>query len=186
MATLNKVVCSWTGAQGLPGQTVMYTGGVGPALADLRAFFNAFTSLFPTSLTISFPVAGDTINDATGAINGGWTSAAVAAVGGTSAAAYAAGGGLFINWQTLGIVNGRRVKGRTFIAPLTIGAYDTNGTLFGTVVTTAQTAATTLAATASLSIWHRPTTPGGSDGSSHVVTGAVVKDQVTSLKSRRT
>jgi hypothetical protein len=49
-----------------------------------------------------------------------------------------------------------------------------------------QTAATNLAATGSLVVWHRPTTKGGSDGSSAVVISGIARDQATSLKSRRT
>jgi hypothetical protein len=91
-----------------------------------------------------------------------------------------------VRWQTAGIENFRRVKGRTFLCPLIVGAFDTAGTIFGTNQATLQAAATILAATGKLVIWHRPPTGTHVGGSMHAVTGALVPDKVTSLRTRRT
>jgi len=180
------VVLDWTGFTGGPGVSVFYTGGVGSGTSDLRVFFDALKAFFPSALTINFPTSGDTIDDSSGIINGVWSSGAVASVVGTGAGAYAAGVGTWVDWRTNGVVGHRRVQGRTFLAPMVIGAFDTNGTMFATTLTAIGTAAATLVATGDLSIWHRPPVGTFSGGSGHVVTGYRTRDQVTSLRTRRT
>jgi hypothetical protein len=164
----------------------MYSPFGTSAAADFLAFFNTFKSGMPGSLTWTIDGAGDVINDATGDLTGAWTDAGAGSVTSTGSGAYAAGTGLFVNWATGTIVNGRRLNGRTFVCPILGSGYDSTGTLGAATLAVFQTAATNLAATGSLVIWHRPTTPGGSDGSSSVVISGIARDQATSLKSRRT
>jgi hypothetical protein len=76
-----------------------------------------------------------------------------------------------VQWSTTAIVGGRRLKGRTFLAPLWNSGYDGSGTILLATQTTLQTASNALAAAGTLVVWHRPTTPGGSDGVSHAVSG---------------
>jgi len=64
-------------------------------------------------------------------------------------------------------------------------AYDNQGTIVTGNRTTLQNAATTLAATSDIAVWHRPTSVGGSDGIGAVITAGDVPDQVTSLRTRR-
>jgi hypothetical protein len=68
---------------------------------------------------------------------------------------------------------------------LTNGSYAASGTIVSTSQTTLQNAAVALATSGNLLVWHRPTTKGGSNGSSGTVVGALVPTQVTSLRSRR-
>jgi hypothetical protein len=103
-------------------------------------------------------------------------------VTGSGAANYAAGCGAYVNWLTSGIANGRRVKGRTFMAPLINSAYD-GGTILNANLTTLQTAATALVTAGNTVVWHRPVN--GAGGSSYQPASALVPDQVTSLRTRR-
>lgn len=186
MASVRRIEVVWQGLTGLPGLSVFHSlDSVSGALAAIRAFFLATQSLYPSGLTLSFPNSGDVFDSATGTLTGGWSDTAVANVPGSGAGAYAAGVGMFVKWNTGAIVGGRRLKGRTFLCPLGNDRYDAGGTIVDGSVTTVQTAANTLVATGTMNVWHRPTSPGGSDGALHVVTSATPLDKVTALRSRR-
>jgi len=182
---IRKMPVVWGTGIGGSGVSVFYSPFGVDATVELATFFNAIKTVFPNAVTWDIPGTGDVIDDTTGLITGAWTAGTAASVSGTGGTgAYVAGTGAFVRWQTGGIVNGRRVRGRTFLCPLITTAFDSNGTLSNPNVTTFQTAATTLAASGKLLIWHRPSA-GGSDGSNHVVVGATVPDKVTSLRTRR-
>lgn len=187
---LHRVIVNWTHSaiRGTAVTVLHFAGDAQPAppLAAVRtAFFNA-KSAFPGGLTLSFPNVGDTIEDTTGALVGTWSVPSVADVTGASGTLTAAAGvGACIGWQTGGIVNGRRLRGRTFLVPLSAAAYQEDGTISSTVYPWLETLATELQASGPLAVWHRPTTAGGSDGNSYGVTSHRVRDKVAILTSRR-
>lgn len=185
MTDIDRVEVTWTGLSGLPGVSVMYFIPGNPAPASLVTFFTAIQSVFPAGLSWTIPTSGDTIDDATGTLTGGWSTSGGGTVAASGAAAHAAGCGAYVNWSTGSIVGGRRLKGRTFLAPLMNSAYDNAGTIVTGNLTTLQNAATALAVGDGLVVWHRPTSPGGSDGIAALTISAQVPDQVTSLRSRR-
>jgi len=148
-------------------------------------FFNAVKGLIPSVTSINVPTSGDTVDENTGTLASGWSAGTGGTVVCTGAGNYFAGVGAYINWGTTTIVAGRRLRGRTFICPMTVNQSDTNGTLLAAAVTTLQTAGNTLAGTGHLSVWHRPSAPGMADGTSGAVSSALVPDQVTSLRTRR-
>lgn len=182
---MRRLRVTWTGLGGLPGLSTFYYGVATPNVSDCVAFFTAIRSLFPTGLTWDIPSSGDEIDDATGTLTGGWTGSGggtVTANGGVTT--YAAGTGTRVRWDTLSIVNGRRVRGGTFLAPLLGSSYDSSGTIATASLSTIQTAASTFAASGvAKGIWHRPTTPG--TGLYAAINTAVVPDKVTMLRSRR-
>lgn len=185
MTQLRRIPVVWTGLTGLPGVSVFYSDFGDDPTGALGTFFTAIKSLFPSPLSWSIPAAGDVIEDTTGALTGEWalgTSATVTANGDSS---YQAGGGAYVIWGTGGIRNSRRVRGKTFLAPLSYNQFDSSGTLGTTTRSTLQTAAAALAATDLLVIWSRPIPPSTSNGLSNLVTSANVPDQVTSLATRR-
>lgn len=185
MATIVRNFVSWTGAQGLPGVSVWYATSATTLLSDLATFYGAIKSLLPPTVSIQVAGSGDTLNDANGVLTGSWSASLPAAIVGTGASgAYPAGVGGYINWRTSAIIGRRRLQGRTFICPLIQSAYQSDGTLAPATVTTLASAAGGIVTGANTLIWHRPT-PGGSDGSSSLITGNAVPDQVTSLRSRR-
>jgi hypothetical protein len=142
-------------------------------------------SSYPTGLTWSFPTSGDVFESTTGVLTGGWSDSDPGAVAATGPTAYAAGVGTFIKWNTGAIVGGRRLKGRTFLCPLSTDQYDSAGTIVNSTVSGFQSSGNTLIATGTINVWHRPTSPGGSDGSLHLATSCTPPDQVTALRSRR-
>lgn len=185
---MDRIRVSWqTGAGGLGVATFYALDDETAAVkANLATFFNAIKSKMPTSTSVTIPASGDTMDPTTGDITGTWTAGTSTTVTGTgSISTYAAGTGMYVNWLTAGIRAGRRVRGRTFLAPLTIEVYALDGTPDSTTLSTFQAAASALAgdASASIGVWSRPTD--SLAGQVYAITGATVPDRVTSLASRR-
>ena len=187
MATLQRVVISWTGFPGGPGASVLYFRAASTARTPLSTWISAWKYLVPDNVTITIPNSGDEVDTATAQITGTWTAGSVITLVGTgSSTSYFAAGGASVRWNTNTIRNGRKVKGRTFLVPMTALAYD-NGTLVGTAVTILNSSTTTYLADAGVAqeILSRPSTPGGTDGTSGLVTSFQVKDKQAILSSRR-
>jgi uncharacterized membrane protein len=92
---------------------------------------------------------------------------------------------MFIKWATGAIVGGRRLQGKTFLAPIKSQAYAVTGVIDPAVVTSIVSATATLVAANALTIWHRPDPVSHTGGSSSAVNGATVPNTVTSLATRR-
>lgn len=182
---IQRIPVVWSGIPTGPGVSVFYGAEGSVVNDDLSTFFTAIKGLIPTGTSIIIPSSGDTISEATGDVAGTWTGAAGGSIVCNGAASHAAGVGGVVQWMTGGIVNGRRVKGRTFLVPLFASAYDNNGTLIDAQRNTIQTAvdALVVGAGGNLMVWHRPTS--GVGGSAHAITSGKVSDTVAVLKSRR-
>lgn len=193
MTTLHRLLIGWSGAP-ITGTavTVLHYSGSDPAappVAAVKAAFNAQKVLFADNVTLTFPNSGDSIDDTTGNLTGVWTSTGGGSITGTGTAATAAGVGACIGWTTGGIVTGlhgpHKLKGRTFIVPLHVLNYQTDGTINPTALTMLQQLATDIQASGPLAVWHRPTSAGGTDGNSYGVISNKVRDKVAYLSSRR-
>jgi hypothetical protein len=178
---------TWLGFPGAPGVTTLFWDAAtsGPNLTAWNSFLTAIAGRIPTDVTLQSQNTGDVIDDITGAIIGVWTGATQASVPGSGVGAYAAPAGVHINWRTAGIVRGHRVRGRTFLVPILASAYDSDGSLSSSALTTFRTALATFQAAAApaLLVWHRPV--GGAGGDSFPVTSADMPDKAAILKSRR-
>lgn len=185
MATLRRIVVDWTGLKGLPGNSVFYWKDVDGGPAAIRTFFNSLAGRFPVGLTIQVRGDGPKIEDSTGALVGSWVEATPAAVTGTGAGDYAAPVGTHVNWVTGLIVQGRRVRGRTFLVPMSAAVFESDGTVEAVVLTSIRDAAAALivAAINNFVVWHRPQP--GNAGSSDDVESATVPDKAAVLRSRR-
>lgn len=185
MVDIRRVEVSWVTGIGGSGLSVFHSADADDATADIGAFFNTIKSALPTGISVSVPSSGDKIDVATGTLTGGWSGGTAATIAATGGAAYAAGTGTYVRWGTGLIVNGRRLKGRTFICPLIVGAYAADGTIEAVWQAILQPAATTLAATGKIGIWHRPDPDHPTAGAFSTVTSGTFPDRVTSLRSRR-
>ena len=186
MASIQRIRCELTGTTGLPGLATFYsTTSVPSAKADVEDFWDAVRGLMPSGLSIRVPNTGDIIEDSTGELVGTWTEGSAATLNGSNALEYAAGVGVRIQWNTGGIRNGRRVRGATFLCPLTRDSFDAQGTIGSSSLSTIQAAADALAASGEFVIWSRPTSTAPASGDSFAVTGATVPDRITALRSRR-
>lgn len=184
MSVINRYRVNWTGFTGAPGLSTFYSDGASTAaLAAIRTFFNSCTTYLPTSLTLDFPGTGDQLESTTGALTGVWSVAPPLPVIGAAPTGFFAGGtGVRVIWETGVIVNGRRVKGSTFIVPLSTFAYDTNGTMTSGGFSAINNAAGVLAGTGLLKIWSRPNA--GGSAITTVSAGRCV-DATTNLRTRR-
>lgn len=188
MPTLIKCPVSWTGVPVVgDGVSTFYFNDVHTGfLADLSAFFTSVGLVIAGGTTFSFPTSGDLIDDATGNLVGTWTEPAQASVLSAGIGQFANGVGARVVWGTSGTTNNRRVKGSTFLVPLTVGCYTGSGHLDDTIRGNLRTAALSLmsASAGEMVIWTRPVA--GAGGKSQEVVGAEVPDRVSWLRSRRT
>lgn len=190
MTTLHRVVVQWSGPQvkGAAVNVLHFSGSDSgaPPVAGVVSAYRGIQGILPQGVRVTIPGVGDSINDTTGELIGTWAVGGGDFVDGiTSTPNAAAGVGACVTWLTGGIINGRRLRGRTFLVPLHVSAYDGDGTLATAAAVSVQNFGTNLMAAGPLAVWHRPTTVGGSDGNSYGVTAARARDHVAYLGSRR-
>jgi len=188
--SLGRIRVDWSGIPTGPGVSTFYAAATQPStaldLAPLRQFlFATMGGYLPTGISINFPVVGDVINESTGLIEGTWTAPAQSVIPGSLSGNYSAASGAVVSWRTIGIVNGRRVRGRTFLVPLASAAYDATGTLATNFRDAALAAAATLIAAPGLklAVWHRPVN--GVGGAGFQLAAATMTDKAMILTSRR-
>lgn len=191
--TISRVTAQWTGFNGAPGYTNFYFRDLADsdqaflARNQVSAFFNSIKTYLPSVVSVTTQNPIDVIDEATGQIVGfGPSSETVPIVVGGSTRGYSGASGAVVSWETDGVRNGRRVRGRTFLVPLSSSAYDESGTLTAEVQTAIQDAATGLVTDTSvleMLVWSRP--KAGSGGEAHVITSARVPDMAAILRSRR-
>lgn len=101
-----------------------------------------------------------------------------------SAANYSRAVGARVDWNTSAVVNGRRLKGRTYLVPVSGGNLDTTGTLASSCITAVQTAAaaycnTGVFTSARPGVWSR------THGILADALAGTVDDRTSVLRSRR-
>jgi hypothetical protein len=199
MGRILRVKVNWTGFVGSPGYTNFHfepvpesdpvtQATVDAAVAKVQAFITSVKGNLPPVVSTGIDAAVAEIDEVTGDIQTFWNAVVTAPAPGTMAGVYAAGTGCCISWSTGGVRNGRRVRGRTFIVPLSGGAFATDGTIDTGSLASIRTAATTLTTDSNgvrLVIWAK--TPGAiiPDGGAYDVIGATVNDKAAFLSSRR-
>lgn len=191
---LHRVVLNWQGPQ-INGAavSVLHFAGDNPlnSVAAIKGAVDALAPILPVGVSITTPATGDTIEDTTGSLVNTWSATGGGITAGAASTDRAAAGvGGCISWYTGGIVvgaggKGRRLRGRTFIAPIQVDYFDTNGTLRDNCLTAINAFGTQLQAAGPLAVWHRPSTVGGSNGTSYGVLSHRVRDKVAVLRSRR-
>jgi len=188
MANLARVRVGWSGSPvtGEGVSTFYFAEAHTGFSADLVAWFTQLAVVVPTVVTFTVPSAGDLIDVATGELSGTWSGEAGGTVNSSSAQAYAAGVGMRVQWLTSGIRNGRRVKGSTFVVPITSNLYALDGSIADATIA-AQTTGLNAFLTASLPnmvIYSRPSDTAA--GQANTVIDGDIVDRVSWLRSRRT
>ena len=178
----------WSNFPGAPGYSNFYWNEAVPSaeVASLKSFFEAIKTLIAGGAVLTYPSSVDVIDETTGNITSSTPITQQTPTTATGSGAFSGASGAVVHWITDGFVGGRRVRGRTFLVPLTGGSFDTNGSILTSALTTLQTAASALvtATTPAMSVWRRPTA--FTAGSVHTVSSAVVPDLAAVLRSRRT
>lgn len=190
MASIVRVTTRWSGFPGSPGYTNLYAEvdtTAGERAQDLsdswRAFLATVNGFLPSDAHLLILPTYAVINDATGLITAeGTISSAAAVVDGNNGGAYAGNVGYCLEWGTADFIDGRRLKGRTFMVPA-VGCFDTDGTIESSAVQNLAGAATSFIAGAMINVvWHRPVN--GAGGSSSEINSVVVRDRAAILRSR--
>jgi hypothetical protein len=151
----------------------------------LANFFSAIKSFVPAACTFSVDNGGDSIDPLNGQLMGSWGVGTSGPIVCTGTGNFSLASGLLVRWDTGTIINGHRLRGKTYIVPVVVGNYDSvGGVLTGTqtTVTTAAQAYVTAAGGTAV-VWNRPK-PGQAGGFSAVTTASVAP-KVAVLRSRR-
>ncbi len=164
------------------------------ATGAVQTFFNAVKAYIPSQVAIDVMTDVEVIEIATGNLQGVVSAAAQTQIigGATSTQPWSAPSGACITWTTGSLrtlsSKPRRVRGRTFLVPLTSTAYENNGTLSAACLTALNTAATGLRGNFNgqeFRVYGRPGKGGAPAGMDAVVTGHRITDQSAVLRSRR-
>lgn len=203
MVEMLRVRSEWTGFSGAPGYTNLFfrdfnggdpsggdfdTATAQAAAAKTFQFWEAISNLLPTVVRIDVDAQVDVIESTSGDLVNSFSVVPEAPVGGDAPGPYSGASGAVINWRTGGIRNGRRIRGRTFVVPLSNGAYGNDGQLTPATRTTLQNAANALSVstgTPDLGVFARPTSSTANDGDWSVATSASVPSLAAVLRSRR-
>lgn len=191
--TILKTTTVWTGFTGSPGYTNFYFAGAADAddataaVNKTMAFWVAVAQALPSALTLRCNPDVEVIDETTGKMQDVVTVGTNHVQAGGLAGSFAGGAGACFAWQTAGIVDGRRVRGRTFLVPLSGSMYQTDGTLTDIALTRLGDGGTVMAnpTGAQLVVWSRPRPDEGIAGSAHDVLSFRVRDKVAVLRSRR-
>lgn len=192
MASILRTRAVIAGESGLPGLSTFYWLAASPtnteataALAGVRAYFEAVKAYLSAGCTVSYDTAVAVLEDTTGGLVTLLTATAQTLTTSTGAldAPPANQLGLVLNTST--VVNGRVLRGRSFLGPLTTDAFASSGQIGSGARTAllAGGAALLAVSAADLAVWHRPTN--GSGGLALACTGVGASDKVWVLRSRR-
>lgn len=154
----------------------------------IRAFFAEIASRLPNDVTISFDTEVTLIDTATGQLTSAFPVESPAPVAGTHSGTWAAGAGYRLVWSTQSIRNGRRVRGSTFLVPMSGAQFDAGGKPSAAgqaaVNSAAQTMLTGLGLLSTdLVVYSRPKP--GMPGEQHVVGAGSVSDVAGTLRGRK-
>lgn len=193
-----RITARWTGFPGAPGYSNFYfasgwnDGGLFNEEAEILAnrvadAFRELGSVLPPSVNIDIDPEVPVIDSDSGVASDFISIEPPNTVSGSGASDYFTGpSGAVVTWRTNDLRNGRRIRGRTFLVPLSNGAYDEDGTLRPGAITNIRAFADTMiggALSGDLGVWSRPV--GGSGGVFASVVNATVPDLAAVLRSRR-
>jgi hypothetical protein len=189
---INRLRVTWGNFPGAPGVSTHYFSTTVTDFSPVRTFYNAISTLLPANVQLVFPNVIDTINESTGTLTGSFQVTQMAMVTSTqAAAAYSGASGAVVRWNTTGIWHGKRVTGRTYLVPLHGAAFQTDGSLAGTTLTTIGTAANAMCTAFgdTMRVWARPfagsATREPRNGTTFSALSATVPDLAAVLRSRR-
>lgn len=198
-----RITAQWTGFPGAPGYSNFHfttdggfwDGGLLGSEAELAAqgaaervsaAFQSISGYLPNGATIRIEPEAVVLDSNTGE-QLGFASVEADEVDASSTGNDMVGpAGAVVNWRTNDYRFGRRIRGRTFLVPLNVRAYEGDGTLAGAGLTACRNFATGMiegAGGADFGVWSRPRD--GSGGVFATVTSFNVPDMAAVLRSRR-
>lgn len=194
--TIGRVHVVFAGFGGAPGMATHYfrlggqwnwNGYKQECLDDVKGAYDNLQSLWPTTFTYTVLSEIDLINEETGQIEQTLTGQQLAGAGTTDAGLGPLAAGLCVTWRTEGVVNGKHVRGRTFIVPVVVGAAGGDGTPTSAALAAADAYAVDLEGAFSPwgnpVIWSRPTASRA--GTAWDIYMHTLSDKFAVLRSRR-
>lgn len=198
-----RITARWTGFLGAPGYSNFHfttdagfwDGGIlgdsAQAAADDAAervggALTRLGSILPSGVKIVLETEADVLNSDTGETIGSIEVDAYSATGSGTAGGYSAASGAVVNWRTNDFRFGRRIRGRSFIVPLAGSAYEADGTLTSSAITSLRGFGDQIVSGGSdpqFGVWSRPRN--GTGGVFATATSATVPDMAAVLRSRR-
>lgn len=171
-----------------PGSIGGSTADATDCLARFRAMWVSIATRLSSTISFVFDQTVLAIEATTGVLTGSYTAApALTVVGGSASEPLPRQTQGLIRWGTASVINGRRVRGRTFVPGVQEGDNDGTGSPVAALVTALTTAGATIltagATTSEACIWHRPV--GGAGGASPDITSVQGAPTWSVLRSRR-
>lgn len=194
---ITRITARWNGFPGAPGYSNFYfasgalDGGLLGEEAELFAgrvadAFDVMSNQLPSTVSIEIEPEATVLDSDTGVASDFVNLDVPDPVSGATEHRFAGPVGAVVTWRTDDLRNGRRIRGRTFLVPLTSAAFDSDGTLTSAARGRVDEFATTLrggVGDGDLGVWSRPVN--GSGGVFASVTGHTVPDMAAVLRSRR-
>lgn len=160
MPNIDKLVATWAGFSGSPGYTSFYfSAAQGPSMQPkVVAFFQAIAPYITPNVTVTVPASGVTIDASTGQEVNAWSGGSSTLVTGTHTnLTFAPELGAMVRMETGQFRRGRRVRGRLFLVPISMGNFTAQGVLTTTAANAINAAATALnSLQGQWIVWHRP------------------------------
>jgi hypothetical protein len=200
MTTLGRSIVESTGYIGGPGYNVIHwsagagagptsTGGVEEFHDTLQASFTALAPYLIEVVEFTILPQVDCFSDSDGVIFASTTdpTSGRVVVGEAEGRTLDRAACVTTRFRTEEYVNGRRLQGRAFIGPVGVSAFNTLGQIDAGVQTDVEDALAGLITGLGgrLAVWHRPTTPSGTDGSYGDVTSIQANQMPGTLRSRK-
>jgi len=191
MVNIDRVRVALTGFPGAPGVATFYALDGSALLNDLQTLWAGIIASMPSDVTTQIENVGDTLSASTGELVDSWSGTSQDPQDGAAGGAYASPVGFMFQWFTADIMNGHRLRGRTYVVPAAGSCFETDGS-----VTSATAAAQQgfgedfqVAQADNFVVWHRPKYDPGHvlvrNGSYGLVSSAVVPRTAVVLRSRR-
>lgn len=185
-----------TGPNGLPGLHTTYWSGASstPVGADavdvsgrVRAFWDGVKTLLAQGVTVSFPFPADVLDHTNGNLQASLGTSAPASVVSTGALELPKATMLLLKYNTTLVLNGRFLRGRSFIGPLASNVNNSGIPLAAsnTTLLTATAALGTGATSSAQVVWHRPTPANPTAGAISPVITYSSSTEFAVLRSRR-
>lgn len=182
-----EIVVDWITASG-PGKVSVtwwdLTATVAAQRTALATFLGAVDGTLDNSTTWTIRTVGRELDDSTGGLIGAWAEGSVKTGTGNNATEPVADATqILFQWHTGNIVNGRFLRGRTFIPGLTNSVLS-NGNINEANRAAFQALGETLVDdAANMQVWHRPVS--GTGGSAHTIANCTVWAELAVLRRRR-
>lgn len=127
MPLLDRIRMEWSGARGTPGVSTFYAISGAAVITDLNGALTVLAPYIPAGVQIQMIETGDTIDVVTGEIRATWSGVRPIPTAGGGPAAYSGPAGGMVDWRSPVYISGRRLRGRTFLVPLSTNAYSDQG-----------------------------------------------------------